>query len=229
MAKKTVKTKKNLKSASWVPETPEAAALELRTILAAKPDAMNALERAWQLAIKIAPTSIALAYYPAEPPMNVSPIDIDDKQLAHDLLGADPVVDEAALIEVGHVIANTGLLLVGKRPDSDRRTAAEITTYLTSLLVPYLYVCCEVALGVVPIKSRWWALSEFAFNPGIPAPSSPELWERIILSWRKHYMVGGVEGRKNKQGVVVPHTNNITVDGIRRRLDSELRRRRQGS
>jgi hypothetical protein len=146
-----------------------------------------------------------------------------------DLLGSDAVLDDVVLAEVGHVIENTGLLLVGKRPDDDYRSPAETVAYLTSLLVPYLYVCCEVVLGLPAINSRQWALSEFAFNLGTPRPTSEESWQRTIQSWRKHYMVGGVEGRKDKNGVVVPHLNNITVDGIRRRLEAGLRRRRQGS
>jgi hypothetical protein len=220
------KTAQPLKPASWVPDTPKAAETELRAILGAAPESVAALERAWRLAVKVTPTH--MRELPKTPETVDDPpiaLDKEKKVLARELLGPD--VDDAAVAAVAHVIETSGLILSDKRLDEYKRREPAAAAYLTSLLAPYFYACCEVVIGTRDIKSRWWALSELAFNPNAEAPTSGEVWQRIIQSWRKHYMVGGVEGRKDAERGFIKHDDNLTVAWIRRWLEAELKKRRQ--
>src|SRR5690606_35577045 len=114
------------------------------------------------------------------------------------------------------------------RLDSSKRTPSVATGYMASGLVPYLYECCRVALGVEGLTGRIWALSEYAFNPHATPPKLPAFWERVVMNWRKHTMKGGVEGRKLPGSGFKTHGNNITVAKVRRHMERELKRRRQG-
>lgn len=216
--------KPTLKPASWVPDTPKAAESELCVLLATTPDTMDALERAWNLAVKITPT--LMRWWERHADLAVGPtIDIIGQDLARELLG--PQADDDELAAVGYVIENATLLLPA-RLDPSKRTPSVATGYMTSGLAPYLYECCRVILGADELTGRIWALSEYAFNPHATTPTSPEFWQLVILSWRKHYMKGGVEGRRAPKGGFIEHRNNITVAGLRRRVQNNLKQRRQG-
>lgn len=227
--------KPTLKPASWVPNSPKEAEDELRQLLATSPASMTALERAWHLAIAITPTLMRWWPKRSESPQRGDPevadlavgpaVDIVGIELAQTLLG--PTADDDELAAVGKVI-ETGTLLLPARLDSSKKKPVEATGYMTSGLVPYLYECCRIVLGAVELTGRMWALSEYAFNPHASKPTSPEFWQLVILNWRKHYMKGGVEGRRVRQGGFIEHRNNITVAGLRRRVENDLKQRRQG-
>lgn len=113
MAKKTAK---HLKPASWVPDTPQAAEIELRALLGATAESAAALARAWRLAVKITPTH--MRELPKAPEtVNDATIEVDKEKhsLARELLGPGP--EDAAVDVVAHVIETSGLILSDKRLD----------------------------------------------------------------------------------------------------------------
>lgn len=224
-----------MKPASWVPDSPKAAEDELHQLVGAASRSMVALERAWRLAILITPTLMRWWPKPSVAPPGGEPhvsdlavgptIDIIGRDLARELLG--PTADDDQLATVGIVIEN-GNLLLPARLDPNKKKPAEATGYMTSGLAPYLYECCRVVLGTNSLTGRIWALSEYAFNPHAEAPASAEFWALAVQSWRKHYMKGGAEGHRDRRGYYIKHENNITVAGLRVRLENDLKQSRQG-